>query len=91
MTSLNRLLTIDTYPVGYLLDIHNHGLIRGTGRTLSYIAYQARRRNWRAIRNTFNGYLSEPTPFPDGLTRSGSGWTAERARRDLERRMRALK
>ena len=91
MKSSSRPATVDTYRVGHLLNVHTYGLIRGTRRTLSYITYQARRRNWRAIRNTFNGYLAEPTPIPEGLTRCGTGWTAERARRDLERRMRALR
>lgn len=48
-----------------------------------------RRREWRALKNYFNGYLAEPTPFPDGLQRCGSGWTQRRALASLDRHLRA--
>lgn len=44
-----------------------------------------RNRRWHELKNTFNGYLAEPTPFPEGLRRCGSGWTKRRALRSLER------
>lgn len=50
-------------------------------------ARHVRSRKWRELKNTFNGYLCEPTPFPDGLRRCGSGWTKRRARRSLDRRL----
>ncbi len=45
------------------------------------------RRQWRELRQSFNGYLAEPSPWPqDGsLTRCGSGWTKTRALRSLRR------
>jgi hypothetical protein len=46
-----------------------------------------RARQWRELKNTFNGYLCEPTPLPDGLCRCGSGWTRRRARRSLDRHL----
>lgn len=44
-----------------------------------------RRRRWHELKSAFNGYLAEPTPFPEGVTRCGSGWTKRRALRSLER------
>lgn len=57
-------------------------------RMSSYVWYQFKRRNWRAIRNYFNGYLAEPTPFPLGLHKCGRGWTKKAALRSLNRRAR---
>lgn len=44
-------------------------------------------RRWRELRQHFNGYLAEPTPWPDGidLTRCGTGWTRRLAVRSLYR------
>lgn len=39
-------------------------------------------RNWRAIRNSFNGYLAE---HQHGGHNAGSGWTKRAARRRVER------
>jgi len=47
-----------------------------------------RQRQWHELRQHFNGYLAEPDPFPDGLTRCGRGWTRRAALRSLERRAR---
>jgi hypothetical protein len=94
--------TIGIYPVGLLADllrdcrqIRHWRKFRAAGgkptlhvrRTAKYLAYQARRRNWRAVKNTFNGYLAEPEPFPEGVHRCGTGWTRRRAMRSLERHM----
>lgn len=49
------------------------------------IARHVRNRNWRGLKNAFNGYLAEPRAFPAGLTRCGSGWTKKRALRSLAR------
>jgi hypothetical protein len=45
--------------------------------------------NWRALKNTFNGYLAEPDEFPPGdyRRRCGTGWTKRRALRSLHRRL----
>jgi hypothetical protein len=55
---------------------------------LSALGYRLRHRRWRDAKNIFNGYLAEPTPFPEGLTRCGSGWTKRRALRSLQRHVR---
>lgn len=47
-----------------------------------------RQRRWHELKSSFNGYLAEPTPWPDGLTRCGSGWTRKRALRSLRRNAR---
>lgn len=91
---------VDIYPVGLLADLlglgrairarhpqairHALGSLRHRAR---YIRERARDRNWRAVKNTFNGYLAEPSPWPDDspLRRCGSGWTRRRALRSLHR------
>jgi len=71
------------YPVGLLRD-WQHGKLR---RSLFDLARQARRREWRSMRNHFNGYLAEPQVLPDGLHGCGHGWTQARALRSLNRRI----
>jgi hypothetical protein len=53
------------------------------------VVRHARRRQWRDLKNTFNGYLAEPYEFPPGdyTRRCGTGWTKRRALRSLERRL----
>jgi hypothetical protein len=53
------------------------------------VVRHVRVRNWRALKNTFNGYLAEPDEFPPGDYRRqcGTGWTKRRALRSLERRL----
>ncbi len=74
---------IEAYPVGLFLDIKRRRLRTG----IRYVVEQARRRNWRAVRNYFNGYLAEWHYCPPGVahTRCGKGWTKRRALRDLGR------
>lgn len=55
-----------------------------TVRELRQLAYWARRRNWRAIRNAFNGWLAE---HAYAGTRAGHGWTRRRALADLQRHL----
>lgn len=43
---------------------------------------QAAARNWRAVRNYFNGWLAE---HPDGRSSAGRGWTQRAALRRLRR------
>lgn len=88
---------IDVYRVGWLDALYYASRVartrpRGIRVALGQIRAQARcnlrqarRREWRDLRNTFNGYLAEPTPFPERMTRCGSGWTKKRAMRSLER------
>jgi hypothetical protein len=51
------------------------------------VVRHVRDRDWRALKNTFNGYLAEPYHWPEdgSLTRCGSGWTKSRALRSLRR------
>ena len=74
---------IGTYPVGLLDDIQ-----RGRARYgLRYVWDQAKAREWRSVRNSFNGYLAEWHYPPNGLSlsRCGRGWTRAAARRSLGR------
>lgn len=50
-----------------------------------HVIRNIKQRRWRELKNTFNGYLAEPTPFPEHMHRCGSGWTKRRALRSLER------
>lgn len=47
---------IEAYPVGLLSDI-KRGRVRDGIR--NYLVPQIKRRNWRAVRSYFNGYLAE--------------------------------
>jgi hypothetical protein len=75
---------IGTYPVGLLLDIKSGKLHYGLK---VYLWGQIKRRNWRAVRNYFNGYLAEWHYCPDGVRhyRCGKGWTRRAALRSLGR------
>jgi hypothetical protein len=73
---------ISTYPVGLLADIKHR---RKPKRAIEYLRYYIERRNWRAVRNYFNGYLAEWHYPPEGMRhyRCGKGWTRRAALRDL--------
>lgn len=87
--------TVEVYPVGWLSVLRRAYRCFREGwwvegwRVLRYEMLMTRRwilaRNWRAIKNEFNGYLAEPTPFPEHMQRCGSGWTKKRALRSLRR------
>jgi hypothetical protein len=85
---------VDVYPVGLLADLQRDWRMVTklrkrpiyVARRLRYLRERIARREWRAVKNTFNGYLAEPAEWPDGLTRCGSGWTRRRALSDLRRR-----
>jgi hypothetical protein len=91
---------VDVYPVGWLQRLRllwhaytvpglppvarQHAWVNiryGALRTWKLL----RAGEWRTVRNSFNGYLAEPTPWPDSLRRCGSGWTKRRALKSLER------
>lgn len=92
---------VEVYPVGVLQCLHVvRGAITAKGLTLAqrrgsiqhewrrevgYLRRQIAARNWRAVRNSFNGYLAEPYEFPPGLHRCGRGWTQRAAVRSLLR------
>lgn len=82
---------IDVYPVGLLSDLEFfvHAIDRPDARRkLRYVAKcqveRIRRREWRALKSYFNGYLAE---HPTLGTRAGHGWTRGRALRDLARHL----
>lgn len=88
---------IDVYPVGWLAALQRAG--RSLRRLwfrrawhwirteLHYTIRHARAGNWRAVRNTFNGYLAE---HDFRGSRAGTGWTKKRALRDLHVHLREI-
>lgn len=87
----------DTYPVGVLHTLQRvyraltvpelagkrYELSRRFVRQeAGYIRRQAKAGNWRAVRNSFNGYLSEHDGHPHNC---GTGWTKRAAERRAER------
>lgn len=69
---------VDVYPVGWL-DAWKRRRLKSEWR---YMVQQARNRNWRAVRNTFNGYLAEHENHPHNC---GRGWTKRAATRRAAR------
>jgi len=61
---------------------------RNLRRQVARMLSNARRGRWHELKNTLNGHLAEPAPWPDGLKRCGSGWTRKRALRSLRRHLR---
>lgn len=59
---------IEVYPVGLLSDIKHKRVWNGVK---GYLMVQVKRRNWRAVRNYFNGYLAEWHCCPAGVRRLG--------------------
>lgn len=76
---------VDVYRVGIFDHVHHHGWREGVRREWRFLRTVTAERNWRAVKNSFNGWLAEPTPWPDGLNRCGSGWTRRRAVASLRR------
>lgn len=75
---------IETYPVGLLSDIKRRRVLRGVK---GYLWRRIKDRNWRAVRNYFNGYLAEWHYPPEGMKhyKCGRGWTRRAAVRRLGR------
>lgn len=73
--------TISIYPVGVLAAI-KHRRVQSEYR---YIRTQVAARKWRAVRQSFNGYLAEIDYPPSALIHNhcGHGWTKRRAARRL--------
>lgn len=90
MTEIDR--NIDIYRVGVLdalrADWRIVTVLRRRPYRLRqearYLLMQAKRRNWRAVRNSFNGFLAE---HRYAGTRCGHGWTRQRALADLRRHL----
>lgn len=78
---IGRALTVAAIPHRNRMPI----IRREVRKQIRYLTGQARARNWRAVRNSFNGYLAEPYFIPVGMRRCGAGWSQKRAIRDLLR------
>lgn len=92
---------VDVYPVGVLAELKRLRRVydrqlalppiakkhvwRNLRRMALRILRLVRNRDWRTVKCYFNGYLAEPTPFPEHMRRCGSGWTKQRALKSLER------
>lgn len=96
----DRLGPVDIYPVGVLDDLlrigralrHRHPkairhAMSSARSSARLIRKWARAGNWRAVRNTWNGYLAEPTDTAvcAVIRRCGTGWTKRAALRSLHR------
>jgi hypothetical protein len=85
---------IDVYAVGWLEAWKHRNMPRPHGhrgslrREWNYMWRQIKAHEWRAVKNTFNGYLAEAQT--DKTRRAGHGWTEQRALRDLERHVREM-
>lgn len=83
---------IDVYRIGWLYAFHfdlRTLVLAGRKPTklaqeLTYVIYQARKGNWRAVRMTFNGWHAE---HRYAGSRCGTGWTRKRALADLRRHL----
>jgi hypothetical protein len=83
----------DIYAVGLFLDVRHFRATRDWRRLrygLGFLGRRLRERNWRAVRNYFNGYLAEPIDYPDEQWHcAGRGWTRPAAKRNFWRRNRS--
>lgn len=68
---------IEAYPVGLLANWKQRRL----KRSYTYLKYQIKEKNWRAVRNHFNGYLAEWHYPPEEMKhyKCGRGWTKKKA------------
>jgi hypothetical protein len=66
------------YPVGWL-EAYKHKRLRSEWR---YFVGRVKARQWRSVRNTFNGYLAEHDGHPHN---AGRGWTKRAAERRVNR------
>lgn len=68
---------IEAYPVGLFSDIKQKRLRAG----FKSLKGRVKARNWRAVRNYFNGYLAEWHYPPAEVKhyKCGKGWTKKRA------------
>lgn len=75
---------ISIYPVGVLAAWKNRRT-RPLRHEMRYLRGTLAKRNWRAFRSAFNGYLAEWDYPPEGVNhyRCGHGWTKTRALHDL--------
>lgn len=67
---------IETYPVGLFRDLQQRRLRYG----IAYLKSRVKERNWRAVRNYFNGYLGTPRVRPRREAPSPAASTEARTR-----------
>lgn len=84
----DRFTGISIYPVGVLRALKMTTRSRDPRylhREANYLRRRIAARNWRAVRNSFNGYLAEWDYPPEGVNhhRCGRGWTKRAALRRL--------
>lgn len=95
-------IPVDVYPVGVLSGLlrmwrafdrspdlrgKRLGIVRYVVRVeRRYLVGQVRKRNWRAVRNSFNGYLAEHRGCAHNC---GRGWTKRAAKRRADALCRA--
>jgi hypothetical protein len=90
MTESDR--NVDVYRVGVLAALYRDWRMVTVVRRrpvhlaqeVRYLLRQAKAHNWRAIRNSFNGFLAE---HRYAGTRCGHAWTRKRALADLRRHL----
>lgn len=68
------MIEVDIYPVGWLRAWKIHKM----KYEWWYFKDRVKKQDWRAVRNTFNGYLAEHVGCRHG---AGRGWTQNRAAR----------
>ena len=77
--AIGRALTVrDASLQGKRVGIVRHEL----RKEWRYLRHQIGARNWRAVRNSFNGYLAEHDNHPHNC---GRGWTRRAAIRRVDR------
>lgn len=81
---MNEIPRIDVYPVGLLHDIKHRRRVK---HIFGALCYRIQHRNWRSVRNYFNGYLAELAYSDLRHTRCGRGWTKRAALSDLGRHL----
>lgn len=81
--------TISIYPVGVLAAWKQRRMPRRLRREAQLLLRWAREGNWRAVRQSFNGYLAEINYPPEDLAhlRCGRGWTKRAAASSLGRQL----
>lgn len=83
ITIRRALLSHHRHPTAQPWRIRRRVIRNETGRIIRNTRRYIGARDWRALRNSLNGYLAEPRTFPTHMRRCGHGWTRRRALHDL--------
>jgi hypothetical protein len=78
-------MLVDVYPVGLWMKARTSWRVKRWRMNLRHEWRCLVSGDWRALRNSFNGYLAEPDVFVGSMTRAGRGWTRKMAMRSLIR------